>query len=343
MSKPLVRVSVLAFPETAGWILYGMYDVLGSVSTVWSELTTEQAGEPRTDVRIVAATREPFSIWGDVPVMPQASLDEVTTTDVVCVPEMSIPPDESPLGRYPREAEWLKRMYDGGATLASGCSGAFLLADTGLLDGQEATTHWAYEARFKHYYPKVKLKIQRILCFAGDEQRIVTAGGTSSWQDLCLHLIARFCGVEEAIKVAKAYLFEEHDKGQMCFAAPPPPTRHDDAIVRDCQRWLADHYAEPHPIACMIERSGLTPRTFARRFRVATGYTPIDYVRSLRVEEAKQSLETTDENIDDIGREVGYDDPASFRRLFKRKAGLTPSAYRRKFAGLASPDRSRPT
>ena len=180
----------------------------------------------------------------------------------------------------------------------------------------------------------MKLRVERVLCLAGDDRRIVTAGGASSWHDLCLHLIARFCGVDEAINTAKAFLFEEHDSGQLCFAAMSPSPRHDDAVVGGGQRWLADHCAEPHPIARMIERSGLTPRTFARRFGAATGYTPIDYVRSLRVEEAKQSLETTGDTIDEIGREVGYDDPASFRRLFKRKTGLTPSHYRRKLGRL---------
>jgi transcriptional regulator GlxA family with amidase domain len=164
----------------------------------------------------------------------------------------------------------------------------------------------------------------------------VTAGGTSSWHDLCLHLIAHFCGVHEAVNTAKAFLFEEHRSGQLCYAANPLPPRHDDALVRDCQAWLADHYSEPHPVACMIEHSGLAPRTFARRFSSATGYTPIDYVRSLRVEVAKQSLETTNDTVDEIGRDVGYDDPAAFRRLFKRKAGLTPSTYRRKFAKMTT-------
>ena len=330
MTAPPVKASVLAFPETAGWMLYGMYDVLNSVGAVWPELTTGQPGEAGMEVRIVAATMEPFSCWGGVPVAPQATLDEVAKIDLVCVPEMTMPTDESPVGRYPREVAWLERMYAGGATIASACSGAFLLADAGLLDGQESTTHWSYDARFKHYYPRVKLRVERVLCLAGDDRRIVTAGGASSWHDLCLHLIARFCGVDEATKTAKVFLFEEHDTSQLCFAAMPPPSRHDDAVVGDCQAWLADHYAEPHPIARMIERSCLTPRTFARRFGAATGYTPIDYVRSLRVEEAKQSLETTGDTIDEIGREVGYDDPASFRRLFKRKTGLTPSHYRRK-------------
>ncbi len=330
-TSPRTRACVLAFPETAGWMLYGMYDVLHSVGSLWPELTTGKPGEPLFDVRIVSAGEEPFSCWGGVPVIPQATLSDVGAADLVCVPEMTIPSDESPVGRYPCETEWLERMYDAGAVLASACSGAFLLADAGLLDGQAATSHWAYEQRFRHYFPKVHLRIDQVLCLAGDEQRIVTAGGTSSWHDLCLHLIARFCGVEEATNTAKAFLFEEHGSGQLCFAAMPAP-RHDDAIVLDSQEWLSDHFADPHPIAQMIERSGLAPRTFARRFRVATGYTPVDYVRSLRVEESKKSLEATTDSIDEICASVGYHDPASFRRLFKRKSGLTPSAYRRKFA-----------
>ena len=104
-----------------------------------------------------------------------------------------------------------------------------------------------------------------------------------------------------------------------------------DTVVQECQKWLAEHYVEPHLLAKMIERSGLPARTFARRFKNTTGYTPIDYLRSLRVEEAKQSLETTSDIVEDIGRDVGYDDPAAFRRLFKQKTGLTPSHYRRKF------------
>jgi transcriptional regulator GlxA family with amidase domain len=111
----------------------------------------------------------------------------------------------------------------------------------------------------------------------------------------------------------------------------PKSIQHDDAVVHDCQEWAADNYAVLDPVSTMIERSGLPSTTFARRFRRATGYRPIDYVHTLRVEEAKEMLERSDASIDRIGHDVGYEDPASFRRLFKRKAGVTPSNYRRRF------------
>ncbi len=106
---------------------------------------------------------------------------------------------------------------------------------------------------------------------------------------------------------------------------------HDDGVVSSCQVWIAEHYELPNPISGMVERSGLSPTTFARRFNRATGYRPIDYVHALRIEEAKEMLEIGDDAIEKIGREVGYEDPASFRRIFKRKVGLTPSVYRRNF------------
>ncbi len=108
-----------------------------------------------------------------------------------------------------------------------------------------------------------------------------------------------------------------------------------DAVIGDCQSWIAENYHTTNPVQRMAEHSGLNPRTFARRFRAATGYQPIDYVQALRVEEAKQMLETSETGIDEIAGAVGYDDATSFRRLFKRKAGLTPAAYRRKFQGIA--------
>jgi transcriptional regulator GlxA family with amidase domain len=109
-----------------------------------------------------------------------------------------------------------------------------------------------------------------------------------------------------------------------------------DAVIGDCQSWIAENYHADHPVQRMAEHTGLNPRTFARRFRAATGYLPIDYVQALRIEEAKQMLETGEADIDGIAEMVGYDDPASFRRLFKRRVRLTPAAYRRKFQGIAT-------
>lgn len=117
----------------------------------------------------------------------------------------------------------------------------------------------------------------------------------------------------------------------MPFAVIARPRQHSDSVVADSQAWIATHYEVPNPVATLINRSGLTPRTFARRFKKATGYTPIEYVQTLRIEEAKQQLEATDDPVDEIAVNVGYDDAGSFRRLFKRLTGISPGAYRQKF------------
>jgi transcriptional regulator GlxA family with amidase domain len=170
-----------------------------------------------------------------------------------------------------------------------------------------------------------------VLAFAGESQRIVTAGGQAAWEDLALYLISRLCGPEEAVRTAKIYSLSPRHEGQLHFTAMAQRLQDVDSVVQACQAWVADHYHDDHPVAGMIARSGLTPRTFARRFRAATGYGPMDYVQALRIEEAKQLLERSRKSVDDIGVENGYGDPASFRRMFKRFTCLTPAAYRRRF------------
>jgi transcriptional regulator GlxA family with amidase domain len=209
-----------------------------------------------------------------------------------------------------------------------------MLAEAGLLDGLEAACHWAYRDMFRAHYPKVKLRDEAILCFAGKDSRIVTAGGTMSWHDLALYLIEHFGSHKQAVLSAKAFLIGDRRDGQRSFAIMAPRIQQSDRAIADSQAWIAENYTCENPVARMAEHAGLTSRTFARRFRASTGYEPMDYVQSLRIEEAKQLLETGNLAVEDVGHAVGYEDPTSFRRLFKRRAGLTPAAYRRKFAKL---------
>ncbi len=183
-------------------------------------------------------------------------------------------------------------------------------------------------------YPGVNVKLQQSLVLSGEAQRIVMAGGGSSWQDLALYLIARYVGLKEAMEVAKVYMLQWHDLGQQPFAAMTSGRKGNDAVINKCQDWLAQNYQSPSPVAAMTEVSGLAERTFVRRFHEATGMTPLDYVHALRLEEAKQMLETGDESIEAIANEVGYEDTSFFGRLFRRKVGLTPAQYRLRFGSL---------
>jgi transcriptional regulator GlxA family with amidase domain len=153
----------------------------------------------------------------------------------------------------------------------------------------------------------------------------------AAWEDLALYLIARFYGEAAAIKAAKLYLFGDRSEGQLLFAALGKPKRHEDAVIARSQEWIANHYDMPNPVTQMVRRSGLADRSFKRRFKAATGFTPMDYVQTLRVEEAKQALESTDDSVEKIAQQTGYEDPTAFRRLFKRLTGVTPGRYRKRF------------
>lgn len=336
-----VSVGLLALPESTPTALYGLYEVFNSVGAAWSELTGEPPAGPAMDARIVAERREPFACALGLPITPHAALGDELRPDVVVATDLSLNPQQDPRGRWPAAGAWLRRQYDRGAIVASVCTGSVLLADAGLLEHRQATTHWSAATLFATYFPNVALRPERILSLDGPEQRIVTSGGAASWEDLALYLVARLCGSTEATRIAKLFVFGDRSEGQLPYAALGRPRRHGDAIIARCQEWLADHYATADTVAGMLARSGLTARTFNRRFRAATGRAPLDYVQALRIEEAKQLLETTDEPADAIGRQVGYEDPAFFRRLFKRRAGTTPARYRHRFQSVGKPPRGR--
>lgn len=329
-----VSVSLLAFPETTQAPLYGLFEVLSSAGVTWNELTGETIEARRMATSIVARGRDPFISVIGTPIGPHAALGDIANTDIVIVTDLSLPIDTDPRGRWREEAQWVRDQFENGAIVCSVCTGSIFLAEAGLLDGRDATTHWAAADTIRTHYPEVRLHPERILCAGDSEHRVITGGGASSWEDVALYLIARFCDETEAVRIAKIFLFGDRGKGQLPFSAMRSPRQHQDAAIGGCQVWIADHYAGPNPVARMVEQSGLPERTFKRRFKAATGYTPLDYIQTLRIEEAKQILETTNEPTDAVAHAIGYEDPAFFRRLFKRRAGVTPARYRQQFQAI---------
>lgn len=327
-------IALLAASETSPSVLYGLYDVLLSVGAVFPDMTTGVPGDALLDVRIVAAGREPFRCFGDVLVEPHAAIGDIDRIDAAIVCDMYTPIDTAPRGRYASEIAWLRRMHASGSLIASVCTGSLMLAEAGLLDGRQCASHWAYRDLFRDQYPTVELSDRSILNLTSEPEGVITAGGVTAWHDLALHLIGRLCGPEHALRTAKVYLLAGHEDGQLPFAAMTGRTQTRDAVISDCQAWMARNYAYRNPVAAMAERSGLKQRTFGRRFRSATGYLPMEYVHALRIEEARQLIETGTDGLGEVGCKVGYEDPTFFRRLFKRQTGLTPAAYRRKFAGI---------
>ena len=328
------RFALLALPETTPTALFGLYEVLLSVGRVWEDLTGERAEAPSLAPRIMARDGKPLVGAYGVPITPNESLGEA---DVVIVPDLALAQPFDPAGKWEDEIAWVRARYAAGAIVCSVCTGSVFLAEAGLLDTLEATTHWSAVDIFRERYPQVKLVPQKILSPAGPGHQIVTSGGATAWEELALYLVARFSGGAEAVRISKVFLLGDHSEGQLPFAGARRPRHHDDAIVARVQIWIADNYHRSNPVAAMVAESGLPERTFIRRFRSATGYTPLEYVQTLRLEEAKHLLETTETPVEQVAVQVGYEESNFFRRLFKRTVGITPARYRRRFSAIARP------
>lgn len=334
VENKLVTVAVLAFPESNASVIYGMYDLFMSTGTDWGVILEGVPGPHLMQPRLVSAHRGPLQVNNSVPVSPHNTLADCPPVDIVCVPEVNLPPGEPLQERFAAEIAFLKQRYADGSIIATACSGAMLLADGGLLDGLDATTHWAWCPAMSERHPTVKVREQSALVVTGEGQRLVMAGGGTTWLDLSLYLVARSVGVEAAMQVARLNLIDWHSIGQQPFARLARTRQVNDAVIARCQTWIADHYNEPNPVTSMVRLSGLAERSFKRRFQNATGMSPLEYVHALRIEEAKQMMETGDEPIEAIAHEVGYEDAAFFSRLFRRKVSLTPSQYRKRFGAL---------
>ncbi|NZA26489.1 helix-turn-helix domain-containing protein [Luteimonas sp. SJ-92] len=326
-----VRVAILALPETTPMAVYGLYEVFSAVGWMWERLTGEPVAARRMRPQIVAMSPAPIASAVGTPIQPQAVIAQVPACDIVIATDVELPLAPGAADRWAPAAGWIRSQLEAGAIVCSTCSGSLFLAEAGLLDGRDAASHWSAADLFRDRYPQVRLRPERILCDSGAEGRLITTGGASSWQDLALYLIGRCCGPAEAVRIAKIFLIGDRADGQLPFAAMTRPRQHGDAVISACQAWIAEHYDASNPVARMVQRSGLPERSFKRRFRNATGYTPMGYVQALRIEEAKQMLETGEARIDAIAAAVGYEDPAFFRRLFRRHAGITPARYRQRY------------
>ncbi|MCA9442717.1 MAG: helix-turn-helix domain-containing protein, partial [Candidatus Omnitrophica bacterium] len=312
-----IHVSLLTLPDSMASPVSGLFDVFQSVGL--KDLLGEDApSDPPFEIEIVAQNRSVVGTASGLPITPHRAIEEVDRTDIVIVPAMMVSDMEWVTGRYPEAVEWLLSMHKKGATLCSACSGVLLLAETGLLDGRDATIHWAFAPTFQRNFSRIRLRLEEVLIVAGKREEFVMAGAGASWHDLALYLVARHAGSATAQAVARFLLLQWHKDGQAPYVPFSPPIDHGDAVVGDLQEWLKAHYMVASPVEEMVHRSGLPERSFKRRFTKATGFSPIAYVQHTRIEVAKRRLERTDDSVDEIGWSVGYEDASYFRRLFKK-------------------------
>lgn len=326
VSKPL-SVAILALPDAVISTLAGIFDVLNGAAL----MGISEPDQRWINVQIVGERPGPLWLASGVPIEVQKGLDEVGDCDVLIVPSILLSSSGWQVGRYPQLTDWVMQMHSAGARICSACSGVFLLAETGLFDGRDATVHFGYAKAFSALFPKVVVHPERVLVISGRDEELVSSGASNTWHDLVLYLIAHHVGATVALEVARTFALQWHQDGLAPYMLFEARKDHGDAEIAGAQAWLEKGFSVGSPVEEMIRRSRLAERTFKRRFLAATGLAPIAYVQRLRVEDAKRRLERTDLSVEDISWQVGYEDPAFFRRLFKRTTGMAPGAYRRRF------------
>ena len=324
-----VSVAILAF-ETFGSIsITGLMDILNKSCALWSEAT---GAGPMFDVELVALTNAPLRFGDAVTLHPAATIATARKPDLVLIPSAGDDVPES-LTALRDFIPWITACAAQGARIVSMCTGAFLLAESGLLDGRTATTHWRFADRFRSAYPNVDLHPERIIV---DEGMVITSGAATSFLDLALYLIELYGGHDAAVLTAKVLLIEMGRDTQLPFTIFSTRKMHGDRQILRAQQFIEANGHRPVTIEQLARRAGMSVRTFDRRFRSAVGETPTTYLQKLRVEKAKRLLESGTDTIEDIAEKVGYEDGRSFRRLFKTLTDLSPQAYRRKYRPLGA-------
>lgn len=322
----MLKISVVAYDNCLLSGITGQLDLF-TLANWEHRRRNPQTKIPFCQHEIVTADGDPVTSFNRMPVVPKRSLEECQDAGLILIPGMMGRPEQ--ILEQQSIIDWLQQQYSRGAVLASACSGAFLLAETGILQGRPATTHWQLADRFRRRYPKVDLQIDRLLIDADD---YLCAGGTSAHNDLALYLVERFGSKQLARACARMMLIDQSRRDQAPFICFRGDKKHTDKPILKVQFWLDDNFCGKVAVKEMAVLSGLNERTFLRRFRKATGEAPLEYLQRLRIEKAKKLLVGSDPQLGIITRIVGYADVSSFRRLFKQIVGISPAVYRQRFS-----------
>ncbi|CDF83473.1 AraC family transcriptional regulator [Pseudomonas knackmussii B13] len=274
--------------------------------------------------RIVAVDQGPMRALGGIQVLADGGLDSLESAGTVIVPGWRDRAEPPP----PALVAALQRAHAQGARLLSICSGVFVLAATGLLDGRRATTHWRYAEELGRRFPAIEVDAQVLYVDAG---QVITSAGSAAGIDACLHLVARDFGAQIANTVARRLVMSPQRGGGQAQFIPAPVAsapRHDLSGLLD---WTRQRLDQPLTVAQMAERVAMSERTFLRRFSDATGMTPKAWLQHERMARARELLEGTAESIERIAERCGFGTVESFRNAFRASAGLAPSLYRERF------------
>lgn len=326
----LIDVTVVLLDEGYASTAVGPIEVFHSAGRLWNALggTPE---EPRFRVRIASIDGRPVSSVCSLGLTPSLSIAEVEHTDIVILPSSGLDLQERIALNTPL-LPWLKKWHARGAYVAGICTGVAFLAESGLLDGRMATTHWSVAEGMRLRYPKVDWRPD---LFVTEDGRLLCSGGVYAAIDLSLYLVEKLCGHEVALKTAKSLLVSMPRNRQSGYAVVPMSRPHADGQIRIAEAYLQQHYSEDVSNKILADLVGMGERNFIRRFKAATGHLPGVYGQMLRVTAAKEMLERSATPIQSVAQAIGYADVPFFRALFRRHTGMTPGEYRSNFADMS--------
>nr|CAD6436520.1 GlxA family transcriptional regulator [Rhizobium sp. Q54] len=318
------EVGLLIYPGCQLSAIYGLTDLF-RIASEWSP----QDADPKRVIRVShwqELETGMSCVWDSHPERPHHLGFAIAPPSIIMPAQM--PP-------MPAAAAWMAEVHAQGATVCSICAGAFVLAETGLINGRRATTHWAFSDELAARYPEIELAAENLVIDDGD---VVTAGGILAWTDLGLTLVEKLLGPSVMLSTARFLLVDPPRRSQGIYRMFIPKLDHGDAAILSVQHHLHANLAEAHDMADLAARAKLAERTFLRRFKKATGSRPTEYLQQMRMMRARDMLESTNHAVEQIAWTVGYSDVTAFRRVFQRVTDLTPASYRRRFGlNRASP------
>ncbi|HAS39464.1 MAG TPA: AraC family transcriptional regulator [Microscillaceae bacterium] len=320
------KISILALDGCPVTSIVGPMDAFCLAGKVWQNLN--KGSKHPFEIEIVSGGSNPVIGFNNYPIYCHKTIYEVTDTNLILVPSLQLGNLDLTLEKNYQVIEWIKKQFKKGAEIGSFCTGTFLLAEAGLLNHKSATIHRKVAQLFQKCYPKVHLKLDRGIT---DEGNIFCSSEATSFLNLTVYLIEKYCGVDVAACIGQSSFIGVNKLNQNNFAIFSLQKKHQDAPVLSMQNFIENHYQEKITLDCLTERFHLSKRNLIRRFKMATGNTPNQYIQRVRIEAVKKGLENNSGNITDMMYSVGYTDENYFRKLFKKYTGQSPSDYKNKF------------